>query len=216
MNGSALGDNVMNTSRHPFFLPTAIILLSGSFSLSCVRNAPVAPEPPPPPPPGESVSSASAPPSVPDLDLPESPTQSNSSPPPVTSPIIPPEDDFTARDLEELNRNSPLRPVFFGYDSSTLDADGRSILEDNSEILLNQPTWVITIEGHCDERGTPEYNLALGERRALAAREYLLERGLSPERLRTVSYGKEFPFNGGDNERAWSQNRRAHFVITAR
>lgn len=206
----------MNTWRHPYSLATTIILLSGSVSLSCVRSAPVVPEPPPPPPPGESVSSASAPPSAPDFDPPEEINRSDSSVAPVTSPIIPPEEDFTARDLEELNRNSPLRPVFFGYDSSTLDAEGRKILENTSEILLNQPTWVITIEGHCDERGTPEYNLALGERRALAAREYLLEQGLDPERLRTVSYGKEFPFDGGDDEGAWSQNRRAHFVITAR
>lgn len=204
----------MNTLRRTLFLHTAIFLLSTSISLSCVRSAPVTPEAPPLPPIDESVDSSTL--NAPVPDPPEPADRSDSSPVSVTSPVIPPEDDFTARDLEELNRDSPLRPVFFGYDSSTLDAAGRRILEENSEILRSQPTWVITIEGHCDERGTPEYNLGLGERRALAAREYLLERGLSPERLRTVSYGKEFPFSGGDNESAWSQNRRAHFVITAR
>jgi peptidoglycan-associated lipoprotein len=75
---------------------------------------------------------------------------------------------------------------------------------------------VITIEGHCDERGTPEYNLGLGERRGLVARDYLLTLGLQNDRLRTVSYGKEFPFDPGSNEEAWSRNRRAHFVITER
>ena len=76
-------------------------------------------------------------------------------------------------------------------------------------------SWVITIEGHCDERGTAEYNLGLGERRAFTARSYLLELGIAAQRVRTVSYGKEFPFDPAHNERAWAQNRRAHFVITA-
>ncbi len=77
-------------------------------------------------------------------------------------------------------------------------------------------SWEITIEGHCDERGTAEYNLALGERRALASRDYLVTLGIPGDRLRTVSYGKEFPFDPGRDEEAWQRNRRAHFVITAR
>ena len=189
------------------------VLLCGTITLSCARNPPVVPEPPPPaPPPSDS---ASSPPQSPPTLPPPAPPAPPRTPPPV-SPTIPAEDDFASRSLEELNRDSPLRPLFFGYDSSDLDPDGRKTLEANAEILRRQSTWIITIEGHCDERGTPEYNLALGERRALAAREYLLERGLPSERLRTVSYGKEFPFNGGNDELAWSQNRRAHFVITAR
>jgi peptidoglycan-associated lipoprotein len=74
----------------------------------------------------------------------------------------------------------------------------------------------VTIEGHCDERGTAEYNLALGERRATAVKTYLTSLGISPDRVRTVSYGKEFPFNPGHTEDAWVQNRRGHFVITSR
>ena len=74
----------------------------------------------------------------------------------------------------------------------------------------------MTIEGHCDERGTPEYNLALGERRAVAARAYLVSLGIAADRLRTVSYGKEFPFDPGHDEAAWAKNRRAHFVVTAK
>ena len=77
-------------------------------------------------------------------------------------------------------------------------------------------TWTVTIEGHCDERGTAEYNLALGERRAGAARAYLVSLGIPSDRLQTVSYGKEFPFDPGHDEAAFSKNRRAHFVITAK
>ena len=104
--------------------------------------------------------------------------------------------------------------MFFGYDSAEIDAASRRILDENAAVLRSNPTWVITIEGHCDERGTAEYNLALGERRAVAARQYLVEIGLAADRLRTVSYGKEFPFAAGHDEAAWSQNRRAHMVIS--
>ena len=106
--------------------------------------------------------------------------------------------------------------MFFAYDSSDLDGTGRRVLEENADVLHDNPTWIITIEGHCDERGTAEYNLALGERRALAARQYLVELGLQGDRLRTVSYGKEFPFAAGRDERAWAENRRAHLVISDR
>ena len=87
---------------------------------------------------------------------------------------------------------------------------------DNAGVLKQYTTWTVTIEGHCDERGTAEYNLALGERRAVAARAYLVSLGVSADRLRTVSYGKEFPFDPGHDETAYAKNRRAHFVITAK
>ena len=90
------------------------------------------------------------------------------------------------------------------------------MLNANAEIMKKYPTWVITIEGHADERGTAEYNLALGERRALAARNYLVSLGIPADRLRTVSYGKEFPFDPAHTEEAWSKNRRAHFVVTSK
>ena len=82
--------------------------------------------------------------------------------------------------------------------------------------MKKYPTWIVTIEGHADERGTAEYNLALGERRALAARNYLVSLGIPADRLRTVSYGKEFPFEPGHDETSWFQNRRAHFVVTSK
>ena len=117
--------------------------------------------------------------------------------------------------LEELNSTSPLDPVFFNYDEAEILPQARSVLQRNSDWMQKWPSTRISVEGHCDERGTPEYNLALGERRALAARDYLVSLGISSERLRTVSYGKEFPFDPGHDEEAWQRNRRAHFVITA-
>jgi peptidoglycan-associated lipoprotein len=132
-----------------------------------------------------------------------------------TSPALS-EDSVANRSLDELNRDSPLRPAFFVLDSSDLDEAGRSIVTGNVEVLKKYPQWVVTIEGHCDERGTAEYNLALGERRASAVKTYMVSLGIAPDRLRTVSYGKEFPFDQAHTEDAWSKNRRAHFVITAK
>lgn len=144
-----------------------------------------------------------------------------SPPEPVTEPtVVPPEpvvaDELASRDLDEINRNSPFQPVFYGLDQSDLDEEDQRVLQANAEILKKYPTWVITIEGHADERGTAEYNLALGERRALAARNYLVSLGIPADRLRTVSYGKEFPFDPGHSEEAWAKNRRAHFVVTSK
>jgi peptidoglycan-associated lipoprotein len=134
--------------------------------------------------------------------------------PVATEPIA--EDVIGGRSLDDLNRDSPLKPAFFGLDSAELDAEGQSIVQANAELLKKYQSWAITIEGHCDERGTAEYNLALGERRAVAVKNYLVSLGISPDRVRTVSYGKEFPFDPGHTEAAWSKNRRGHFVITAK
>jgi peptidoglycan-associated lipoprotein len=134
--------------------------------------------------------------------------------------IVPPEpvrdDAIASGSLDDINRNSPLKPLFFEYDSSEITPQGRSVLDANATLLMKYSTWAITIEGHCDERGTAEYNLALGERRAVSARAYLVSLGLAADRLRTVSYGKEFPFDPGHDEAAYAKNRRAHFVITAK
>jgi peptidoglycan-associated lipoprotein len=133
---------------------------------------------------------------------------------------VPPEpiasDSLSATDIDTLNRNSPFQPVFFRYDQADIDPDAQQVLNANAAIIKKYPTWVVTIEGHSDERGTAEYNLALGERRALAARNYLVSLGIPADRLRTVSYGKEFPFEPGHDEGAWSKNRRAHFVVTSK
>lgn len=115
-----------------------------------------------------------------------------------------------------INRNSPFQPVFFAFDSAEIGADGQQALNTNAAVLKKYGDWVITIEGHADERGTAEYNLALGERRAMAARTYLVSLGIPAGRLKVVSYGKEFPFDPGHNEAAWAKNRRAQFVVTSR
>jgi peptidoglycan-associated lipoprotein len=161
-------------------------------------------------------------------------------PPPVTTPVgppttrppappepvpettaIPPEpkitdDPLSSGDLDAINKNSPFQPVLYSLDSFEVDGTGQQALNANAGILKKYPTWVITIEGHCDERGTAEYNLALGEKRALSAKTYLVSLGVPADRLRTVSYGKEFPFDPGHDEGAWSKNRRAHFVVTSK
>src|SRR5437868_2991851 len=149
------------------------------------------------------------------------PSRPPAPPEPVSEPtIVPPEpvrdDAISSASLDDLNKNSPLKPVFFELDSSDLAAAGQKVLDQNAGLLKRYPTWTVTIEGHCDERGTAEYNLALGERRAVAARAYLLSLGIDPNRLRTVSYGSEFPFDPAHQESAWGRNRRAHFVITAK
>lgn len=121
-----------------------------------------------------------------------------------------------SKDLDALNRESPLAPVFFALDSYELSGEARGVLAASAKVLQKQTTWQITVEGHCDERGTAEYNLSLGERRALAAKSYLVSLGIAADRLKTVSYGKEFPFDPGHDDAAWAKNRRAHFVITAK
>lgn len=133
---------------------------------------------------------------------------------PVTSmPLLP----WDAQPLDVINGpDSPLKPIFFGYDSDDLDERAKQTLNANAEILKTYGTWVITVEGHCDERGTAEYNLALGDRRALTAKNYLLSLGIGADRVRTVSYGKEFPFNPGHDEASWTINRRAHFMLTSK
>lgn len=150
------------------------------------------------------------------------PTPPPPAPPrPVTEPVpVPPEpmpeDTIGSRSLDELNRDSPLKPLFFELDSSDVSQPGQQVLQANAALLKKYPAWQVTIEGHCDERGTAEYNLALGERRAVAAKAYLVSLGIPADKVRTVSYGKEFPFDAGHDDGAWSKNRRAHFVITAK
>jgi peptidoglycan-associated lipoprotein len=181
-----------------------MLLMLVSLASACAKKKPPVAKPTPPPP--ADTTGANRPP-VP-------PTPVN-EPQPV--PIEPsPADELASRDLDAINKNSPFQPLFFGLDQAEVSPEGQQVLNGNAEIMKKYPTWVITIEGHADERGTAEYNLALGERRALAARNYLVSLGIPADRLRTVSYGKEFPFDPGHTEEAWQQNRRAHFVVTSK
>ena len=103
--------------------------------------------------------------------------------------------------------------VFFGYDSSDLDSDALELLQDQVAWLKQNSGVSVTIEGHCDERGTREYNLALGEKRAQAVKNYLIGLGISPDRVSTISYGKERPAVVGSNDGAWAQNRRSVTLV---
>jgi len=159
-------------------------------------------------------------PPAPTAPAPAAPPPTPPAPTPDTSPIPKEpsitEDPIASADLDTLNKNSPFQPVFYALDSYEVDTTAQQALNANAALLKKYPTWVITIEGHCDERGTAEYNLALGEKRALSAKTYLVSLGIPADRLRTVSYGKEFPFDPGHDEGAWSKNRRAHFVVTSK
>ena len=185
------------------WLMIMVMLLAGLASACAKKQPPIARPMPPPATTGGGTTTPPAPPE------------------PVSEPMpVPPEpvaeDAVESRSVDDLNRDSPLRPAFFELDSAEITGSSQQALQENAQVLRKYPTWQITIEGHCDERGTAEYNLGLGERRAIAARDYLVSLGIPADRLRTVSYGKEFPFDPGHDETAWSKNRRAHFVITAK
>jgi peptidoglycan-associated lipoprotein len=126
----------------------------------------------------------------------------------------------TGSDLEAdysttYEEGSPLADVHFPYDSSTLTEAARATLEKHALWLQSRRDVRVTIEGHCDKRGTTEYNLALGEQRARAVWDYLVSLGVAPERLRTVSYGKERPLDPADTDEAYAKNRRAHFSVSS-
>jgi peptidoglycan-associated lipoprotein len=109
---------------------------------------------------------------------------------------------------------SQLQKIYFNFDSADLSEESRSALSKNAELLSKQTSVSLRIEGNCDERGSDEYNLALGERRAKAARDYLVNLGVAPERLSVISYGEEKPVDPGHDEAAWAKNRRDEFVVT--
>jgi peptidoglycan-associated lipoprotein len=106
-----------------------------------------------------------------------------------------------------------LKPVFYDFDKYNLKPEARAALTDNAAVLRGKPDVKVFVEGHCDERGTNEYNLALGERRARAAKDYLVQAGVAADRMLIISYGEERPFALGHDESAWWQNRRAHFRV---
>lgn len=137
-------------------------------------------------------------------------------PPPKAAPPTDETVDISVLDLETLNKKGYLTDAFFDFDQSDLREDARSTLATDAQWLKKHPSVQVLIEGHCDERGTAAYNLALGDRRANAAKEYLASLGIDVSRLRTVSYGKERPFCTESDESCWQKNRRAHLVITAK
>jgi peptidoglycan-associated lipoprotein len=133
-------------------------------------------------------------------------------PPPVEQPAPPPAPEPPPSEPAPTVQDQ-LQDVFFDYDAAALSSAAQSTLDGNGRVLMDNASVSVQIEGHCDERGTVEYNLALGDRRAQSARDYLVRYGVPASRVATVSYGEERPFATGSDESAWAQNRRALFVV---
>jgi peptidoglycan-associated lipoprotein len=167
-------------------------------------------------------STSVAPSTVPDVPL----TVTTATAQTVTEPL-----DFVAKtdtvatevlpnDIGELNRVAQSRgyiaDAFFEYNDASLSADAQTALTNSATWLKKNSQYNLLIEGHCDERGTEQYNLALGDRRANQAKEYLVTLGVDASRIRTVSYGEERPFDPGHDESAWGKNRRDHLVLVGR
>jgi peptidoglycan-associated lipoprotein len=194
----------MSTMKSARWTAVLIAVAAMTTAAACHKKTPPVARPMPPPP--AATTTPARPPAPPE---------------PVAEPtVVPPEpvrdDAISSASIDDLNKSSPLKPVFYELDSSDLSPTAQKALDENAALLKRYSSWAVTVEGHCDERGTAEYNLALGERRAIAARAYLVSLGIPADRLRTVSYGKEFPFDPGHDESAFAKNRRAHFVITAK
>jgi peptidoglycan-associated lipoprotein len=186
---------------------TALVLLVVMVVSSCSRRVPPPPPPPPPPP-----AAAPAPPPPPPPPPPPAPKP---TPPPPPRPLT--EDEiFAKKTLEQLNAEMPLGDVFFDYDRSAIREDQRAMLQKNADWLRRWTSTRVTVEGHADSRGTNEYNLALGERRAQAVKDYLVGLGIAADRLAVVSKGEETPVCREENEGCWSRNRRGHSIITAK
>jgi peptidoglycan-associated lipoprotein len=155
---------------------------------------------------------------------PAAPATTPAAPPPPPPPPKAPEPEraltedevFERMSLEDLNKQAPLGDVFFALDKTDLSEEARGALQKNSDWLKRRTSTRLLIEGHADNRGTNEYNLALGERRAAAVRDYLVSLGVPTERMSIVSKGEEQPFCTDDVESCWQQNRRGHFIFTAK
>ena len=152
--------------------------------------------------------------------------QPRTTPPPPPPPPPPPrepapapltEDEiFTRKSVDDLNREQPMTDSFFALDSAQVGDDQKSALQKDADWMKRWTSVKVMVEGHADSRGSAEYNLALGERRAAAVRDYLVNLGIGADRITVVSKGKESPFCTEETEACWSQNRRGHFVITAK
>jgi peptidoglycan-associated lipoprotein len=180
----------------------AIALALVTMSAACTKKAPVA-EPQPPPP------------------APTTPTPPPPPPPPPPAPAPAPkpltEDEvFAKKTLAELNAEKPLEDVYFDYDKAELKPDARTSLSKNAEWLKRWASTKVLVEGHCDARGTNEYNLGLGEKRAAAVRDYLTSLGIAGDRIAIVTKGEESPFCLEETESCFAQNRRGHFILSAK
>jgi peptidoglycan-associated lipoprotein len=147
------------------------------------------------------------------VTTPPPPVTTPQTPPDTSTPVPPPPPPAPVTVPGGGVKSEDFLPALFDYDSYSLREDARAALDKNAALLRSNAGVNVTIEGHCDERGTAEYNLALGEKRAQAARDYLVAAGIDAGRLQTVSYGKERPVDAGHDEAAWARNRRAQLVV---
>jgi peptidoglycan-associated lipoprotein len=180
-----------------------IVTLIVTVSACSKKVPPPAPAPPPPP------AVPAAPPAPP-------PPPAPAPAPPSTPRALTEEEVFSRKSVDQLNAEKPLTDAYFDYDKSDLREDGRASLQKDSQYLKKWSSIVVSVEGHCDSRGSSEYNLALGSRRATAVKDYLVSLGVASNRITVVSKGKEQPFCGEETEACWQQNRRGHFIITAK
>jgi peptidoglycan-associated lipoprotein len=185
----------------------AAIAAVGLIGAGCHSKPPVASAPPPPSTPPPAPTRTAPPPAPPARDT-------NRAAPSTPSPSD--EELFRQKSLDELNREHPLGDAFFDLDKVTLRDDARSALAADATWLKRWSGTAILVQGHADERGTAEYNLALGQNRAKAVQDYLVSLGIPASRIRINSLGKDAPFCTGESESCWSQNRRGHFVITSK
>lgn len=194
----------MNKTPRVFgLLFVAAIALIGA----CNKKPPVVPAPPPPPPPVVTPTPTPTPPPPP-------PPRPTATPTPAP-PRAPTEDEIFARKtVADLNAERPLSDISFDYDVADLSDSARAALQKNADYLRRWTTTRVTIEGHADSRGTNEYNLALGERRASAIRDYLVGLGIAAARIAIVSKGEEDPLCKDEVESCWTTNRRGHFIFT--
>jgi peptidoglycan-associated lipoprotein len=180
-----------------------IVTLIVTVSACSKKVPPPAPAPPPPP------AVPAAPPAPP-------PPPAPAPAPPSTPPALTEEEVFSRKSVDQLNAEKPLTDAYFDYDKSDLREDGRASLQKDAQYLKKWSSIVVSVEGHCDSRGSSEYNLALGSRRGTAVKDYLVSLGVAANRITVVSKGKEQPFCGDETEACWQQNRRGHFIITAK
>lgn len=187
-----------------FRLSAAVMMAAAMTAGACGKKQPeTAPSP--------AATTPAPPPTRPDNPPPPPPPPANTPPRALTEDEI-----FDKMTLDELNNQAPLAAVLFGLDSTDLTAEARGILQKNLEWLKRRPSTKILVEGHADNRGTNEYNLALAERRAAAVRDYLASLGLGADRMAIVSKGEEQPACTEDAEGCWQQNRRGRFIFTAK
>jgi peptidoglycan-associated lipoprotein len=176
-----------------FLIYALAVVLIFSFAVSCKKK----PKEVPPPPPQQQ----------------EQPVVEKVEAPVVQEPQLTEEEMFLQKSLDQINREKPLGTIYFDYDRALLREDARAVLDGNAAWLKKFRTAKILVEGHCDERGTEEYNLALGEKRAKSAQDYLLSMGIASDRIKIISYGKSQSINPGHDESAWQMNRRAQFLV---